>query len=44
MTVYVDDVCIVYGRMRMSHMVADTEDELHQMASALGYNTPLRCV
>jgi hypothetical protein len=36
MSVYVDRYRAPYGRMRMSHMIADTPDELHQMADAIG--------
>ncbi|MDO5940602.1 DUF4031 domain-containing protein [Burkholderia cepacia] len=36
MSVYVDDMAAPYGRMIMFHMVADTEDELHTMASRIG--------
>ncbi len=36
MTVYVDDMCAPYGRMRMCHMIADTVDELHAMADRIG--------
>jgi len=36
MTVYVDDVFIPYGRMKMCHMVADNEKELHEMADKIG--------
>lgn len=40
MTVYVDDMYRYpmgrYGRMRMSHMIADTEAELHAMAQRIG--------
>lgn len=40
MAVYVDDMCItslgVYGRMRMSHMIADTSEELLEMADKIG--------
>lgn len=36
MSVYVDDVFIPYGRMKMCHMIADTEDELHDMAARIG--------
>lgn len=40
MTVYVDDMYRVpmgrFRRMKMSHMVADTDEELHAMASKIG--------
>lgn len=40
MAVYVDDMYRFpmgqFGRMRMSHMIADTEEELHAMADAIG--------
>lgn len=40
MTVYVDDMYRYpmgeFGRMKMSHMIADTEEELHAMAAAIG--------
>lgn len=40
MTVYVDDMYTVamgrFGRMKMSHMIADTDDELHAMAAKIG--------
>lgn len=40
MTVYVDDMYLYmtgrFGRMKMSHMIADTEDELHAMADKIG--------
>jgi len=36
MTVYVDDAKNPYGRMLMSHMMADTMTELFKMANAIG--------
>lgn len=40
MTVFVDDMYKSpmgrFSRMKMSHMVADTEEELHAMAKAIG--------
>lgn len=36
MAVYVDDVNIPYRRMIMCHMIADTDDELHNMAQHIG--------
>jgi len=40
MTVYVDDMWKYpmgkFRRMKMSHMIADTEDELHAMADTIG--------
>ena len=39
-TVYVDDMYRTemgrFGRMKMSHMIADTEAELHAMAARIG--------
>ena len=35
MTVYVDDARISFRRMKMSHMMADTTDELLDMAERL---------
>jgi hypothetical protein len=34
--VYVDDMKAPFGRMIMCHMIADTSDELHAMAAAIG--------
>lgn len=36
MAVYIDDYRATYGRMKMSHMIADTLPELHAMAEQLG--------
>lgn len=34
--VLVDDAKNSYGRMKMSHMIAETDEELHDMADKLG--------
>lgn len=36
MTVYVDDMNAKYGRMLMVHMLASTDQELHEMADKIG--------
>lgn len=36
MAVYVDDMRAPYGSLIMCHMLADTDDELHAMAGAIG--------
>lgn len=36
MTVYVDNMKADFGRMKMCHMIADTDDELHAMADTIG--------
>ncbi|MFY9288978.1 MAG: DUF4031 domain-containing protein [Alphaproteobacteria bacterium] len=38
MTVYIDTMKQKYGRMIMSHMLADTSDELMAMAEKIGVN------
>lgn len=34
--IYVDDMFAAFGRMRMSHLVADSEDELLAMVDTIG--------
>ncbi|MEE9584756.1 MAG: DUF4031 domain-containing protein [Candidatus Brocadiales bacterium] len=36
MPVYVDDMCAPFGRMLMCHMIADTKEELLDMADTIG--------
>lgn len=36
MSVYVDSMFAPFGRMKMSHMMADTSDELLEMADRIG--------
>ena len=37
MTVYIDNAAIAYRGMKMSHMVADSQHELMDMAVAIGF-------
>ena len=34
--VYIDNFFAQYGRMKMCHMIADSEEELHQFAVKIG--------
>jgi hypothetical protein len=36
MPVYVDDFFAAYGRMKMCHLLADTDEDLHAMADVIG--------
>lgn len=36
MTVFVDDMNAIYGRMKMCHLLADSDQELHEMADKIG--------
>jgi len=36
MPVYVDDMNAQYGRMKMVHLLADSDSELHEMADKIG--------
>lgn len=36
MTTYVDDMMAPFGRLLLNHMVADSDEELHAMADAIG--------
>lgn len=36
MTVYVDDYCAPYGRMKMCHLIADSDAELLVMVDRIG--------
>lgn len=45
MAVYVDDMYIIplgqFGNMKMSHMIADTKEELLEMADKIGGTTQM---
>lgn len=36
MAVFVDDMMASFGRMKMCHLIADTDAELHAMAARIG--------
>lgn len=36
MTIYIDDAMRPFGRLKLSHMVADTDEELHALAAFIG--------
>ena len=38
MAVFVDDAFLPFGRMKMCHMVADSDEELIEIATRLGLN------
>lgn len=38
MTVFVDDMRANYGRLILCHMLADSDQELHEMADKIGVN------
>lgn len=36
MAVYVDDMNASFGRLKLSHLIADSDEELHAMADRIG--------